>query len=94
MRVIAPVVIRVRPEVRRMRALNVELVGLAVSTLLVIVGVMLAFTATLWRTAEDQSVVALYAIKGPADLEPILTMFDYLDFDEGRDPVTTRAWEK
>ena len=26
--------------------------------------------------------------------KPILTMFDYLDFDEGRDPVTARAWEK
>lgn len=25
--------------------------------------------------------------------KPILTMFDYLDFDEGRDPVRTRAWE-
>jgi gluconokinase len=25
--------------------------------------------------------------------QPIMTMFDYLDFDEGRDPVTTRAWE-
>src|SRR5262245_38403156 len=24
---------------------------------------------------------------------PILTMFDYIDFDEGRDPVKTRAWE-
>lgn len=24
---------------------------------------------------------------------PIQTMFDYLDFDEGRDPVRTRAWE-
>jgi carbohydrate kinase (thermoresistant glucokinase family) len=24
---------------------------------------------------------------------PIMTMFDYIDFDEGRDPVTTRAWE-
>ncbi len=24
---------------------------------------------------------------------PIETMFDYLDFDEGRDPVATRAWE-
>lgn len=24
---------------------------------------------------------------------PIATMFDYIDFDEGRDPVTTRAWE-
>jgi len=25
--------------------------------------------------------------------KPISTMFDYLDFDEGRDPVTGRAWE-
>jgi hypothetical protein len=25
--------------------------------------------------------------------KPIMTMFDYLDFDEGRDPVATRAWE-
>ena len=26
--------------------------------------------------------------------KPVLTMFDYIDFDEGRDPVTTRAWEQ
>lgn len=26
--------------------------------------------------------------------KPILTMFDYLDFDEGRDPVTPRLWEQ
>ena len=25
---------------------------------------------------------------------PIMTMFDYLDFDEGRDPVSIRAWEQ
>lgn len=25
--------------------------------------------------------------------KPIVTMFDYLDFDEGRDPVAARAWE-
>ncbi|MBL9189097.1 MAG: DUF5069 domain-containing protein [Opitutaceae bacterium] len=24
---------------------------------------------------------------------PIMTMFDYLDFDEGRDPVAARRWE-
>jgi carbohydrate kinase (thermoresistant glucokinase family) len=24
---------------------------------------------------------------------PIMTMFDYIDFDEGRDPVASRAWE-
>jgi carbohydrate kinase (thermoresistant glucokinase family) len=27
------------------------------------------------------------------EAKPIVTMFDYLDFDEGRDPVVTRAWE-
>ena len=26
--------------------------------------------------------------------KPIMSMFDYLDFDEGRDPVAARAWEK
>jgi gluconokinase len=26
--------------------------------------------------------------------QPIETMFDYLDFDEGRDPVAGRAWEQ
>lgn len=25
---------------------------------------------------------------------PIETMFDYIEFDEGRDPVTSRAWEQ
>lgn len=25
--------------------------------------------------------------------EPIMTMFDYIDFDEGRDPVSARSWE-
>jgi len=25
--------------------------------------------------------------------KPILTMFDYIDFDEGRDPVAARSWE-
>jgi len=25
---------------------------------------------------------------------PIMTMFDYLDFDEGRDPVVSQAWLK
>ena len=26
--------------------------------------------------------------------KPIESFFDYIDFDEGRDPVTERAWEK
>jgi hypothetical protein len=24
---------------------------------------------------------------------PISTMFDYIDFDEGRDPVASQAWQ-
>ena len=24
--------------------------------------------------------------------KPIMTMFDYLDFDEGRDPVAAKSW--
>lgn len=27
------------------------------------------------------------------EAKPIVTMFDYLDFDEGRDPSASRAWE-
>lgn len=27
------------------------------------------------------------------EAKPVMTMFDYLDFDEGRDPVAARAWE-
>jgi hypothetical protein len=26
--------------------------------------------------------------------KPIMTMFDYIDFDEGRDPVSARSWER
>jgi len=25
--------------------------------------------------------------------KPIMTMFDYIDFDEGRDPVSAKSWE-
>ena len=25
--------------------------------------------------------------------KPILTFFDYIDFDEGRDPVAVKLWE-
>jgi gluconokinase len=28
------------------------------------------------------------------DAKPIMTFFDYIDFDEGRDPVTEQAWLK
>ena len=45
-----------------------------------------------WRDSVAELVarrIAESALEG----RPILTMFDYIDFDEGRDPVSTRAWE-
>ena len=30
--------------------------------------------------------------EGALESKPIMTMFDYIDFDEGRDPVTAQAW--
>jgi gluconokinase len=32
--------------------------------------------------------------EGGFEGKPIMTMFDYIDFDEGRDPVSARAWER
>ncbi len=45
-----------------------------------------------WRDLATPLVRQRAAESGLAD-RPIETMFDYIDFDEGRDPVTTRAWE-
>jgi len=48
-----------------------------------------------WRDAGEMAEVLRRRIReSNLESQPILTMFDYLDFDEGRDPVTTRAWEK
>lgn len=45
-----------------------------------------------WR---DEGHKVLERRIGESKLEgkPVETMFDYLDFDEGRDPVSARAWE-
>lgn len=45
-----------------------------------------------WR--DDLHAVLLKRIQ-EAGLQgkPIETMFDFIEFDEGRDPVSTRAWE-
>jgi len=45
-----------------------------------------------WRDAGAETLARRIRESG---LEPaaIQTMFDYLDFDEGRDPVARRAWE-
>jgi Domain of unknown function (DUF5069) len=33
-------------------------------------------------------------VEGSLEDKPIETFFDYIDFDEGRDPVSARSWEK
>lgn len=45
-----------------------------------------------WRDA-GAPILAQRAAEPAAAGQPIATMFDYIDFDEGRDPVATRAWE-
>lgn len=44
-----------------------------------------------WRDAGAE--ILTKRIKESAlEAAPVMTMFDYLDFDEGRDPVSSRAW--
>ena len=45
-----------------------------------------------WRDGAAQILAKRLQESGLAGT-PALTMFDYLDFDEGRDPVAARAWE-
>ena len=45
-----------------------------------------------WRD-EGAALLARRIQESGLEGKPILAMFDYIDFDEGRDPVTTRAWE-
>ena len=45
-----------------------------------------------WRDA-GAVILAQRAAEPAVTGRPISTMFDYIDFDEGRDPVATRAWE-
>ncbi len=45
-----------------------------------------------WRDA-GAPILAQRAAEPAVAGRPIATMFDYLDFDEGRDPVADRAWE-
>ena len=46
-----------------------------------------------WRDAGAE-ILAKRIKESHLENAPVLTMFDYLEFDEGRDPVTSRAWEK
>ena len=45
-----------------------------------------------WRD-EGRTVLERRIRESALEGKPIETMFDYLDFDEGRDPVSVRAWE-
>jgi gluconokinase len=46
-----------------------------------------------WRDAGAET-LAKRIKESHLEGSPVMTMFDYLDFDEGRDPVATRAWEQ
>lgn len=46
-----------------------------------------------WRDGAADVLAKRIAESG-LQAKPIATMFDYLDFDEGRDPVTPRLWEQ
>lgn len=46
-----------------------------------------------WRDAGAE-ILAKRIAESRLEGKPIMTMFDYIDFDEGRDPVATRAWEQ
>jgi carbohydrate kinase (thermoresistant glucokinase family) len=45
-----------------------------------------------WRDA-GAGILAKRVAESALEHAPIMTMFDYIDFDEGRDPVKARAWE-
>jgi hypothetical protein len=44
-----------------------------------------------WRDAGAETLASRIK-ESKLEGRPVLTMFDYLDFDEGRDPIATKAW--
>jgi gluconokinase len=46
-----------------------------------------------WRDSGAETLARRIQESGLQN-QTILTMFDYLDYDEGRDPLASRAWEK
>ena len=44
-----------------------------------------------WRDS-GAAVLAQRIAQSALEGKPVMTMFDYLDFDEGRDPAPARAW--
>ncbi|MDB6094935.1 MAG: hypothetical protein JWM32_2497 [Verrucomicrobia bacterium] len=45
-----------------------------------------------WRDSGAE-ILAQRIRESALEGKPIMTMFDYLDFDEGRDPVAEKAWQ-
>jgi cell division protein FtsW (lipid II flippase)/cell division protein FtsI/penicillin-binding protein 2 len=78
MRVIEPAVERVRPEVRRARASNLEFLGLLAASAIVTFGILLTFAARAGQipaASPADGVVPLHALSSPIDLEPLLVMY-------------------
>jgi cell division protein FtsW (lipid II flippase)/cell division protein FtsI/penicillin-binding protein 2 len=77
MRVIAPTtVVAIRPEVRRVRALNLELAGLLIASIVVTFGVLITVTARTARVDGGATSISLATVKAAPELEPALTVFE------------------
>jgi cell division protein FtsW (lipid II flippase)/cell division protein FtsI/penicillin-binding protein 2 len=75
LRTIAPAGVR-RPRPRL--SFNIELLGLVATSISVLLGVLLVHAGKVARLDEvggPAAVIPLYALKSPADLDPVLTMF-------------------
>jgi hypothetical protein len=46
-----------------------------------------------WRDGAAETLAKRIKESG-LESKTVMTMFDYIEFDEGRDPVAARAWEK
>jgi cell division protein FtsW (lipid II flippase) len=79
MRVISRPVTAPRPATRRLRSLDLELLGLLGSAVILTLGVVLSLAGKIGRLpdiAPSDAIVPLHALTGPADLEPLLQMYD------------------
>ena len=78
MRVIDSARVQARATARTPRALNVELVGLAAASIVVLFGIALVHAAKIAlpeEVAAPAAIIPLYALTSSADLNPVLTMF-------------------
>lgn len=46
-----------------------------------------------WRDAAQETLTKRIK-ESSLESKTVLTMFDYIDYDEGRDPMAARAWEQ